>query len=216
MNYSERVSRMMKSYKTAMALALVLVAAQVVTASPPTWFYQSGPVTSHIQSGLRIVDVTVNAYVWNLADYQAANPTFELTDGLFAYEYVVQNLSTSTVSISTFQVPIASPASINDITTVGTVGGVGATSVILDASTLPSATWFFDLRPSLSRNMTSCKLVYTSDNGIDVGSATVGGSGGISGDLVMPTPIPEPVTAVMLAAGGLALIRKRSHKTVTR
>jgi hypothetical protein len=215
MKYSERVSRMMKSCKVAMALALVLVMAQAVTALPPTWIYQSGPVTSHIQSGPRIVDVTVNAYVWNLPDYQIVNPTFELTAGNFVYEYVVQNLSTSTVSISMFQVPVAAPGLINDITTVGTVGGVGATALIVDASTLPSATYFF-LSPALSRNTTSSKLVYTSDYGINTdGDATIGG-GSISGDIVMPTPIPEPVTALMLAAGGLALIGKRSHKTVTR
>jgi hypothetical protein len=201
----------MKSCRVVMALALLLVTAQAVTATPlPNPIYQSGPITSHIQSGLRIADVTVNAYVWNLADYKLVNPTFELTDGSFVYEYLVHNLSTSTVSLSMFQVAISGPQAINDISTMGTVGGIPADAVILDADTLPSANYFFNLKPALTPNMTSCKLVYTSDFGINTGgSATIGGGGGISSDIQMPTPVPEPVSALLLGIGGLALARKR-------
>jgi hypothetical protein len=215
MNYSERAHKMMKSCKVIATLVCMLVIAQTATASP--WIYASGPRPLDIQDGPRAVHAIVNAYVWDRSAYKAENPTFELTDGSFVYEYVVQNLATSTVSLSMFQVPIASPGAIIDITTVGTVGGIPADATILDASTLPSATYFFNLRPALTPSMTSCKLVYTSDFGVNTGgTATIGGGGGISGDLVMPTPIPEPVTGLMLAAGSLALIRKRSHKTVTR
>jgi hypothetical protein len=210
MKYSEKASRMIKSCRAIMALALMLIIAQAAIATVPSPIYQSGPVTSHIQNGLRIADVTVNAYVWSLSDYKGMNPTFELTDGDFVYEYVVQNLSTSTVSLSMFQVPINGPGSINDITTMGTVGGIPADAVILDAGTLPSATYFFDLKPALTPNMTSAKLVYTSDFGINTGgSATIGGGGGISGNIVMPIPVPEPVSALLLGIGGLALARKR-------
>jgi hypothetical protein len=203
---------MVKSCRVAIALALVLVMAQFVTAVP----IATDTATATIGSGSRVVNYTVDVAVWTMTAYQAENPTFELTAGNYVYEYVVKNnASQSTVSLSMFQVFIDDPCAINDVTTVGTVGGVPADAIIQDASTFPSAAYFFDLRPSLTPGRSSIKLVYTSDYGPSDGKATIGGNGGIGGEMAMLVPVPEPVSALTLAIGGLALIRKRSHKTVT-
>lgn len=201
----------MNSRKALMLIAAVLVVTQAAAASP-TPIFSSGPVSTTIVSGPRIINSIVNAYVWNIADYQVVNPFFNLitTTGNYVFEYIVHNQSTSTVSISMFQVPIAGPGFINEITTVGTIGGIGAAALIVDPATLPSATFLF-ISPALAPGMTSSKLVFTSNHGVNISGNAIIGGGSLSGDLVMPTPIPEPVSVMLFGFGGLALAAMRKR-----
>jgi hypothetical protein len=208
MKSSERV-KMMNGRRTIALLAVVLGVACVANAIVAPIL---GPVTTSTSfSGTagRNINVSVTSSVWNYSDYLSLNPSMQIATGKYIYEYVVTNLATSNVSISMFQVPIAGPTLINGIATVaGVAGSLNAVPYIVDQDSLPSATYLF-MPTALGVNKTSYKLIYSSDGEWTVSTATVAG-GSITGDLTQWTPVPEPITALMLGVGGLALLRRKS------
>lgn len=204
MKPSERVV-LVKSF----GMPLLLVILAISTSASALLVPDAGPLTTSqsISSGGRLINISVTSNIWEYTDYMAVNPGTVITAGKYIYEYVVQNQQSSNVSLSMFQIPISSPSAINGIGTVNNNGGVGALSFIVDPATLPSATYMF-LTPALAPGMGSVKLIYSSDLGWTTNTATVAG-GSVIGSITQWTPVPEPVTALTLGLGGLALIRRK-------
>jgi hypothetical protein len=211
MKSSERVGMM--NCRKIVPLTLVVLA--LATAASATISPLLGPSTSTTAlsgGGGRVINVSVTSSVWKYSDYISLNPSASsVTSAKYIYEYILTNLSTSNVSLSMFQVPISGPTLISGIGTVANGSGtIDATSMIVDQDSLPSATYLF-MSPALGISKTSYKLVYSSNGEWAETTATVAG-GSIIGDMKQWTPVPEPVSALLLGIGGLALIGKRTGK----
>jgi|GEM_PF-3218819 len=176
----------------------------------------SGGTLAHITGvGGRVIDVDIDYIVEDLATY----PGGQLpggSNGSYVYEYTLHNLGTSNVKIDLFSVAAELNASIMNIGTYGSPPAVNALTEITDLTpgVNQSAKFSFvkfdqlGLTP-LGIDQYSYKLIFTSDYYPGMGYAFVSG-GSIGGEIAnIPVPVPEPVSAVLLAIGGLAFFRKR-------
>jgi hypothetical protein len=169
----------------------------------------------------RKIDVKVDFLVEDLATY----PPGQLpagSSGVYVYEYILHNLSTSTVKIDLFSVAAELTASIDTIGTFGSAPAYNAFTEITEKDpsgqnqsakfmfmkfTIPGGPTYGD--GPLDIGADSYKLIFTSNYAPKIdGTAFVSG-GTIGGTAIVPTPVPEPISALLLGIGGLAIARKR-------
>ncbi len=207
----------MKCRKMVAPLLVLLLIAGVSSAAT----LESGNVTTQI-TGLagRVIDVKVDFLVEDLATYPASQLPAG-SNGAYVYEYILHNLGTSTVKIDLFSVAAELTASIDTIGINGTAPAYMAFTEITekDAGGMNQSAKFMFMKFTVPGGPTygdgplgigadSYKLIFTSNFAPQDGTGLISG-GTISGIVVLPTPIPEPISALLLGFGGLVIARKR-------
>ncbi len=202
----------MKSCRIIAFLLLVAAAAGSALAAPTSLYSGQTGIMPYLSD-----DGTKTMYVNILfAVYDTSTGAYDGAPGpqRYVYVYVVESQANSELAVDLFSVvaPLGSIAGVGAIDN----GGIGAIASIGDEAA--SANYAFSIAGmSLDPGTNSYILVYTSDHEYRKdGQAVV--KGGIEplddglpvpDDDDLPIPTPEPMTAAMLALGGLAILRNR-------
>ena len=175
-----------------------------------TW---CGTTTLYVVAGSETLSADVDWCVYGAGDYPF-DPADGYTPTANEFVYVYQVDVTGTLEVNTFWVNMADSNEANNIGAFDLSSGVAPTNSAFgstDPQKLVSANWTFggNLTPSL----VSDGLAYSSINAPEMGLGFIQ-DGGLLGQPQgpLPTPsdeIPEPVTVVLLAAGALAVLRRK-------
>jgi hypothetical protein len=218
MKTKERVP--MKSCRIIAFLLLVAATAGSALAAPTTLYSgQTGVIPFLSDDGTKTmyVNIIFAVYDTSTGEYQGAPGPQR-----YVYVYVVQSQETSQLAVDLFSVvaPLGSIAGIGTIDNGGVdaVASIGGTPAVNS-----SADYAFSIAGmSLDPGESSFRLVYTSDfeyrtdgqaivkggTELDNDGLPVPDGDDVPGDL-QTTEVPEPMTAALLALGGLTILRNR-------
>lgn len=210
MKTQERV--LMKSCKVLALLTAIAAMAAPALAAPTTLYSGQTGVISYLSD-----DGTKTMYVNILyAVYDTSTGAYDGAPGpqRYVYVYVVQSQSNSEIAVDLFSViaPLGSIAGVGTSSSYGdvdAVASIGGTPGVNDAANFA----FSIAGMSLDPGKQSYLLMITSDYEYKKdGQAVIrGGSGATNNELPRPE-VPEPLTAAMLALGGLAILRNKAAK----
>jgi hypothetical protein len=215
MKAPERVPTM-KSCRTIALVSLVLATAGAVYAGPTLiysgqtgvlpYLSNDGTKTMHVNINFAVFDTSTGAYT------DAPGPQ------RYVYVYVLDNQTNSDIPVSFFSL-VAPSSSIAGIGTAVTTNGIDAVASLGGTPNInQSADFGFKLPGAGSSSVdqgpllagrSSYKLIFTSDYTYKTDGVAIIKGGTADDDKGLPNPeTPEPMTVVLLGAGGLALIRK--------
>jgi len=172
-----------------------------------------GTTTLYVVAGSETLSADVDwcvfapgGYPFDVADGYTPTP------GEFVYAYQID--VTGTLEVNTFWVNMADSNEANNIGAFDLSSGVAPTNSAFgstDPQKLVSANWTFG--GALTPGLVSDGLAYSSVNAPEMGLGFIQ-DGGLLGQPQgpLPTPsdeIPEPLTMTLLAAGALALLRRK-------
>jgi hypothetical protein len=203
-----------KAWKTVMDLpkaAFVLPLAMLLAQAASAGVIYEGEtgVRSYLSAdGTKTMYVNIHFAVYDnlLGDFGSAAPGPQR----YIYQYTVENTIASDAGIDLFSIVAGPTAGIAAVGTAPKTGGIDATaSISVEPGVKQSADYAFYQTP-LGAGKSSYVLMYTSDNSFRKdGRAIVTGGGDGSIPLPDDPQVPEPLTALTLGVGGLAIIRRR-------
>jgi hypothetical protein len=197
--------------KAVVVLPLVFLLAQVASAGI---IYQGETGTRSYLSvdGKKTMYVNIHFAVYDnlLQDLLSAPGTQR-----YVYQYIVENKSTSELPVGFFSVIAGPSAGMAAIGTALNTDGIDATTkkITTVAGVQQSADFAFDQTP-LDIGKNSYVLMFTSDNSYRKdGKAVIKDSdNGIPVSNDDNNNLPEPLTALTLGLGGLAIIRRKMSR----
>jgi len=176
-------------------------------AAMPAW---QGSKTFYATDGIHLVDVQVEYAVYAPGAFPGDDASGG-TDYVYAYE-IFNDFDPDSLAISILTVGLMPGCGAHNIGwqagPPGQVGGAAPDFASISVSAL-SARWFF-ITDTVNYAEDSATLVFTSPKEPRWMSGSVT-DGGVSVFESLPSPMPEPATLGLLAAGGLLLLRRRAR-----
>lgn len=193
----------------------LLVIAVITTFFACNLFADYDPTVNPLDPGQEIISITnlLNGRIFQgVLDYDVYAPgEFQRTisqstgsiDGLYVYEYQITSTQGYGDNLSIAIDPGAGAANF------GFAGSAPDVAPVLIFNAGDQVSYSF----AIAAGQSTVSLVFTSPYGPTAGDAVVHGMLAGSQDVVVPVPVPEPITLILLGAGCLPLryYRKRSR-----